>query len=95
MEWIEQLAAVGVVLFFLAALLWWFRRRGLAGPLFAARTPGKRLESIERLPLGPQHTLHLVRLGEKALVVASSPAGVALLESVEWREIEGPLEAAR
>ena len=87
MEGIEQLAAVAGVLILLATALWWLRRRGFAGTLLAAKGPGRRLESIERMPLGPQHTLHLVRLGERALLVASSPGGCALLDNVAWCEI--------
>ena len=46
------------------------------------------MESLERLPLGPQHTLHLVRMGETALLVACSPAGCALVQSVPAAQIE-------
>ena len=57
------------------------------------RRRGRRLECLERLPLGPQHTLHLVRLGETALLVASSPAGCALVEALPCREVETRREA--
>lgn len=80
MDFVRQMAAAGAVLGLLAATLGWLRRKGFAGVLPARKTAGKRLECLERLALGPQHTLHLVRLGETALLVASTPAGCTLLE---------------
>jgi flagellar biosynthetic protein FliO len=89
MEAMGQLAAVAGVLGLLVAALWWLRRHG-----FAVSTPrgrsARRLEALERLPLGPQQSLHLVRVGDTALLVASSPAGCVLLERLAWREIEAP-----
>jgi flagellar biosynthetic protein FliO len=93
MEGIAQFAAVAGVLLLLAAALWWLRRRGFTGTVLAGKPTGRRLQSIERMPLGPQHTLHLVRLGERAFLVASSPGGCALLENVAWREIDNAQEA--
>jgi flagellar biogenesis protein FliO len=93
MEWIGQMGAVGAVLTLLAATLWWLRRRGFAGILPARRAARRRMECLERLPLGPQHTLHLVRLGERTMLVAASPAGCALVESFSNREIDGAREA--
>jgi flagellar biogenesis protein FliO len=62
-------------------------KKGFAGSLLPRKAAGRRLESVGRLPLGPQQTLHLVRLGESALLVASSPSGCVLLQTVAWREI--------
>jgi flagellar biosynthetic protein FliO len=83
----QQYLGVAVVLGLLAATLWWLRRRGYAAVMPGRRT-GRRLESIERLPLGPQHTLHLVRIGGTALLVACSPAGCVLLQSLPAAAIE-------
>jgi flagellar biogenesis protein FliO len=97
MDILEQLAAVGAVLALLAATLWWLKRRGIAVRLPVKKAVGRKLECLERLPLGPQHTLHLVRLGETALLVSSSPSGCALVESLTCREIgiDAPEEAWR
>ena len=92
MEMIDQLLAIVLVLGLTAGVASWLRRRGVLPAPLPRRTAGKRLENLERLPLGPQQTLHLVRLGERALLVAATPAGCAVLESVDLRvlnEISG------
>jgi len=95
MDMTQQIAAVAGVLFLLVATLWWLRRRGFAGAGPAFGPPARRLECLERLPLSPQHTLHLVRLGDAALLVASSPAGCSLIGNFSSGQIEGPREATR
>jgi flagellar biogenesis protein FliO len=89
----RQIAAVATVLVLLAATLWWLRRRGFAGMPLARRPVRRRLERLERLPLSPHHTLHLVRLGDAALLVASSPAGCSLIGSFSASQTEEPREA--
>lgn len=89
MEAIQQTGAVAAVLALLLLTLWWLRRRGLAGISLGRKAPSRRMQSLERLPLGPQHALHLVRLGESALLISSSPAGCALIHRAGWSEIDG------
>ena len=88
----QQVLAVSLVLGLLAAGLWWLRRKGLVryGPRFSRP---HALQAAERLMLGPQHSLHLVRLGGRGLLVATSPAGCAVLESFEWATLEQTLPA--
>ncbi len=87
MDVISQMGAVALVLALLGAALWCLRRRGVSVPL-AARRGTRRMECLERLPLGPQHTLHLVRLGDTALLVAASPGGCSLLQTVAAGALE-------
>jgi flagellar biogenesis protein FliO len=87
MEEIRQTGAGMAVIGLLTITLWWFRRRG-AVLIALRRGSRKRLENLERLSLGPQHALHLVRLGKTALLVSTSPAGCALIDRPEWREID-------
>jgi flagellar biosynthetic protein FliO len=87
MDVFSQLGAVALVLGLLVAVLWCLRRRGVALPL-PARRGTRRMECLEKLTLGPQHTLHLVRVGDKALLVAASPGGCSLLESQATRALE-------
>jgi flagellar biosynthetic protein FliO len=78
---IGQMAAVAGVLTLLALTLWFLRRRGIAGVLPSMKKASPKLECLERLPLGPHHTLHLVRMGQTSLLVASSPGGCTLVRS--------------
>jgi flagellar biogenesis protein FliO len=81
MEFGQQYGAVVIVLALLGATLWWLRRRGYAA-VAPGRRGARRMETIERLPLAPQHTLHLVRIGRSVSLVATSPAGCALLQTL-------------
>jgi flagellar biosynthetic protein FliO len=81
MDLIEQMTAVALVLMLLGATLWWLRRRGMA-VMSLTRRGSRRMECLERLPLGPQHALHLIRLGDHELLVASSPSGCSLVKDV-------------
>jgi flagellar biogenesis protein FliO len=78
MEFGQQYGAIVVVLCLLGGTLWWLRRRGYAA--VASRRGDRRMETLERLPLAPQHTLHLVRIGRSVALVATSPSGCALLQ---------------
>jgi hypothetical protein len=78
MEAMGQAAAVIGVLALLGAALCWLRKGPAGWPRARA---GRRLQSLERLPLTPQHSLHLVRAGGRTLLVSASPGGCAVLES--------------
>jgi flagellar biogenesis protein FliO len=80
METVSQLGAVALVLALLGSALWWLRGRGMALPV-SSRRPGRRMECLERMPLGPQHTLHLVKVGDTTLLLASAPGGCSLVRS--------------
>ena len=88
MEVIKQMAAVALVLSLLGATLWALRRRGLAGIALSRKSAGRRLECVERLPLGPQQMMYLVRLDNTELLLASSPSGCTLLKSCGRRDEE-------
>lgn len=93
METIRQIAAVALVLALALAAAWWVRSRGAAGALgsltLRTKSRPRRLESLERLALGPHHSLHLVRMGSSALLIGASPSGCALLHRAELRELDG------
>jgi flagellar biogenesis protein FliO len=95
---IRQMAAVAGVLTLLVLTLWFLRRRGMAGIaciLPARSKPARRLECLERLSLGPHHMLHLVRMGETSLLVASSPGGCSLVQSFPQEAVAIPREGVR
>lgn len=80
MEMARQIFAVLTVLALLGAALWVLRRGGVAtGRGLRPNRGTKKLESIERLALTPQHSLHLVRIDGRELVVGTHPTGCTLL----------------
>jgi len=93
MELARQILSVCLVFLLMAALLWYLRRHGQAGfGAAAARRGGRLAEPIERVPLGPQHALQLVRVANRVLVVAVHSSGCTLLETLPWQEF---VEASR
>ena len=90
MEILRQLLAVLFVLGLLGAAVWVLRRNGRAGwrgGFHRRREPGL-LAAADRLALSPQHSLVLVRVAGRALLLAVYPAGCTLLESFAWQEVE-------
>jgi flagellar biosynthetic protein FliO len=88
MDALRELSAAGAVLLLLAGCLWWLRHKGVAR--FGARGGPRVLQVVERTALSPHHSLHLVRLAGRGLLVGVSPAGCTLLESFEWDRLELP-----
>jgi flagellar biogenesis protein FliO len=70
---VQQILSVFLVLGLLGGLLWLVRNRGMAFPRGAARRKA-----------GPQHSVHLVRVSDHAVLLALSPSGCTLVERVEW-----------
>jgi flagellar biogenesis protein FliO len=73
-----QIGGVLAVLALMAAALWVLGRRGLVQWRGTA-SGERRMHVVERLPLTAQHALHLVRIGDKLLIVASAPGGCSVL----------------
>ena len=88
MDLLQQAVAIFAVFGFLGAGLWVLNRRGLAS--FGVRSGAtRRMQLIERLPLTAQHSLHLVRVEGRLMLVASSPGGCTVLNSVQACEEAG------
>lgn len=82
MEMLQQYLAVAVVLGALLALVWAMKRKGWARlSVGRARDQRNRLEVIDRLVLTPHHSVHLIRLADRTLLVGLSPNGCNLLET--------------
>ena len=84
MEMTQQIVAVLAVLGLLGTALWLLRRKGMAQFSAAGirRKTARRMELIERLPLSPQHSLQLVRVADKTILVALSPSGCTVVENL-------------
>ena len=85
MEVFQQLLMVLIVLGLLCGALWALKRKGwVRTGLRRKREEGTpRLEVIDRLPLTQHHSLHLVRLADRTLLIGLSPNGCNLLESAQ------------
>lgn len=73
MDAIQPFLAVLLVLGLLSGALYFLRNRGAVAlhlPRLTSAGP-KRMEVLERVSLGSQHTLHLVRIGGRSMVVAT------------------------
>ena len=80
MELTEQIAMVLAVFALLGALVWFTKRRGLAS--FAPRRGKIRnLELLERVQLTPHHALHMVRVSDKIVLIATAPSACMLLDA--------------
>ena len=83
MEMFSQLLVTAAVLGVLCGGVWLLKRKGYA--YSRVRRPNgvghPRLEVLDRLALSPHHSLHLVRLGDRTLLVGLSPNDCKLLES--------------
>src|SRR5260370_42682821 len=86
MDVLRQFTAIGLTLLLLAASLWWLRRKGLAQ--FRRTRSGRVMEIIESRPLAPGHTLHLVRIADRVLAIATHNGGCALLEARPWSDLQ-------
>ena len=81
MDVIRQSLAITFVFFLLWVALWFLRkRRGI--PFSTGRSAKGLLESRAKLALSAQHSLHLVRIPGRDIVVALHPSGVTLLSEM-------------
>jgi flagellar biogenesis protein FliO len=82
MEPLQQAAAVLLVLVLLGATIYMLRAKGMT--MMLRRGSGgagqKQLEAIDRLSLTPHHSLHLVKVEGRTVLIAVSPGGCALVD---------------
>jgi flagellar biogenesis protein FliO len=83
MEPIRQVLAVLLVLGLLGGALYWLRTKGAARLTVKGfgRSANRQMRSIEQLRLTPQHSLHMVKVGDRVLLVALSPGGCSVLSA--------------
>jgi flagellar biogenesis protein FliO len=79
MEVIRQFAAIALTLALLAGSLWLLRRKGAAQ--WGRKHSGKVMEVIESRALCPGHALHLVRIADRVMALATHSGGCTLLEA--------------
>ncbi|SPE23295.1 hypothetical protein SBA3_1010010 [Candidatus Sulfopaludibacter sp. SbA3] len=87
MDTIQPILAAIFVLALLGGTLYWLRSKGLArfnGKGFS-RQGTRQMQSLERLSLTPQHSLHLVSVGGRTLLIAVSPGGCSVVDGSSWQ----------
>jgi len=91
MESAQQILAVLFVLGLLGGTLLLLRSKGLVRftGMGVKRSNGKRMQSLERLPLTPQHSLHLISVSGRVLLIAVSPGGCTVLDGSTWEIATG------
>ena len=94
MEALQPVLAVLFVLGLLGGALYWLRAKGLArfNGKGIGRPGTRQMRVIERLPLTPHHSLHLVTVGSRRLLVAASPGGCTVVDAAAW-QISGQIPA--
>ena len=78
----QSFGAVFLVMALLGGVLFLLKKRGAASFRMPRMSGAPRqMEVIERVTLGPHHALHLVRVGERRVLVATAPSSCQVIES--------------
>jgi len=81
MDILRQVGAIFFVFALLGFAVWKLRR----GPL-NLRSRSRTLASLEQLPLTQKHTLHLVKIHDQELLIATHPQGCSILVTSRDRQ---------
>ena len=87
MEDLQPVLAVLFVLGLLGGALYWLRAKGLArfNGKSLGRSETRQMRVLERLPLTPNHSMHIVSVGGRRLLVAVSPGGCTVVDAAAWQ----------
>jgi flagellar biogenesis protein FliO len=80
MELFQQGLALAAVFGLLGAALWFVKTR--QSPNLRVRGE-RRMQVVERVALTPQHTLCLVKVGERLVMIGTAPSSCQLIETIE------------
>ena len=83
MEFLERCGVAGFVLLIFAAALWALQQRGIVRLPRPSPRAERRLQIIERLQLTPQHSLCLIRLENRVLLIGTAPTNCQLLDEAD------------
>lgn len=82
MELTEQITMVLAVFALLGGSLWLLKRRGVASlRLGRGGSSIRQMEVLERVPLTPQHAVHLVRVSGKVILIGTAPSSCTILDT--------------
>ena len=77
MEFLQQGLALLAVFGLLGTAIWFLKARqnpNLRG--------ARRMQIVERIALTPQHTLCLVKVGDRLMMIGTAPSNCQLIESI-------------
>ena len=70
----------------IVGLAYWFTRYAVGRGAFGAFQGGRRMEILDRMPLGRDLSVVLTRVGERYLLLGTGSAGVTLLAELSAEE---------
>jgi flagellar biogenesis protein FliO len=80
MDILRQSLAIALVFALLWAALWLLKRKGgLRTALGKSSTTSRLVESRGKLVLSAQHSLHLIRVAEREVLVGVHPSGFSVI----------------
>jgi flagellar biogenesis protein FliO len=94
---LPQLSGILAVFALLGFTLWFVKKKGaLRTTTFLpfrwgamrARADERLLERIDGLQLSPTHSLSLIRMADRAILIGVSPGGFCLIESSPWKPLQ-------
>jgi hypothetical protein len=96
MDLYPQLWGILAVFALLAFMLWFLKKKGAVRmasflPPWSVRRQRREerlLERIDGLQLSPTHSLSLIRMADRAILIGISPGGFCLVESSPWKPIQ-------
>jgi hypothetical protein len=95
-ELYPQFWGILAVFALLAFMLWLLKKKGAVRmaaflPRWSVgrqRGEERLLERIDGLQLSPTHSLSLIRMADRAILIGISPGGFCLVESSPWKPIQ-------
>ena len=97
MPWDTALASflwLAVCVVLIVGLAYWFTKYVAGRGAFGAFQGGRRMEVLDRLPLGRDQSVVLARVGDRHMLLGTGPAGVTLLaeltaeEAAAWKPLQ-------
>jgi flagellar biogenesis protein FliO len=87
-EMYRQFLGVLLVLGILVAALYMLKQRGWARfmGMRVLTGPERVMKVLERVPLTAQHAVHLVQIGQRRVLIASSPRSCQLITEISERD---------
>jgi len=79
MEFARSLFGVAILFGLLGALVWIARKKGRLLGVVRSGPNGRTLQVMERVPLTANHSVHLLRAGDRTLLVGVHNSGLTLL----------------